>query len=130
MPRPMPTSLLDCSWRRWYRGSIFSPNYPHGYPANTVYQHHISTPYGNIVTLKMQYFDLEKSKDCVKDSLKIYENSISNKTLMSTRCGNDATEYISSSNSIYLLFTSDATIAGKGYRIHYESMYIVYAIYH
>ena len=113
---------------RWDFGRIFSLNFPNKYPHNTSYRHDIYSSYGNGITLKMLYFDLEKSKDCVKDSLKIYENSISNKTLMSTRCGNDATEYISRSNLIYLLFTSDATIARTGYSIQYKSMYILYSM--
>ena len=121
----MPSYRLDCGRQRFY-GIMFSPNFPNAYPHNSSLQTSISSAYGNSITLKMQHFDLEMSKDCIKDSLKIYENSMSNKALMSTRCGNDTTEYISRSNLIYLLFTSDSTIVGTGYRIHYESMRLLY----
>ena len=70
----------------------------------------------------MLHFDLESSGNCTKDSLKIYDGSISNSTLKSTRCGNDMTFYISQSNLIHLVFRSDSTIARTGYRIEYPGM--------
>ena len=68
----------------------------------------------------MLHFDLEFSENCVKDSLKIYEGSVSNHTLASTRCGNNTTQFISNTSPIYLLFSSDATIARTGYKIDVE----------
>ena len=70
----------------------------------------------------MQNFDLESSVNCTKDSLKIYEGSVANGTLMSTKCGNDTTEYISQSSPITLLFSSDSTNAQTGYRINVTCM--------
>ena len=69
--------------------------------------------------LLMVHFDLESSPNCTKDSLKIYEGSISNSTLMATRCGNDTAQFISHSNLTNLVFNSDSTISGTGFSIHY-----------
>ena len=102
--------------------SIDSPNYPFRYPNNDRCQNSIRATYGNRITLNMEHFDLERSENCMKDSLKIYEGSISNSTLASTRCGNDTTRYVSKSNLIYLVFRSDASISRTGYRIQYKSM--------
>ena len=70
----------------------------------------------------MVHFDLESSRNCKKDSLRIYEGSISNASLMSTRCGSDSAHYISQSNLIYLVFTSDSTTSKTGYRFYYTGM--------
>ena len=55
--------------------------------------------------LQMVQFYLESSRNCKKDSLKMFEGSISNSSLMSTRCGNDRTRYISQSNIIHLVYS-------------------------
>ena len=103
---------------------IESPNYPLRYPHNEVCRNTIRANYGNRITLTMEHFDLELSENCTKDHLKIYERAISNSTLRSTRCGNNATRYVSESDFIYLVFKSDSAISGTGYRIKYESMSI------
>ena len=109
-------------------GTIYSPNYHYKYPHKMSCQNSIENPYGNRITLKMRHFDLESSKDCVKDSLKIYENSISNETLMSTRCGNDTTQYVTKSNRLFLLFKSDSTISGLGYQIDFTSISVSFPL--
>eukprot|EP00795_Rhopilema_esculentum_P008766 gene8766-14791_t len=75
---------------------------------------------GSNVTLNFSHFDLEWSKDCSKDSLKIFEGPISNQKLVSKRCGNDVTPYISQSSTVILKFKSDDTIAKTGYSINYD----------
>ena len=60
------------------------------------------------------------SAGCKLDSLKIYENSKSSGSLVSTRCGNDTTTLISTATKIFLVFTSDMSVASKGYEIYYQ----------
>jgi len=100
-------------------GSITSPNYPFKYPNNTSCKQYITGGSRSTIILKMQHFDLEASKNCIRDSLKIYEGAFSSKTLMSTRCGNDMTQYISKSNAVSLVFSSNSKVSLTGYRIRF-----------
>ena len=60
------------------------------------------------------------SAGCNHDSIKIYENSKSSGSLVSTRCGNDTTTFTSTATKIFLVFTSDMSVASKGYEIYYQ----------
>ena len=105
-------------------GYIDSPNYPAKYPHNEVCQNLIKNSFGNRTALVFEDFDLERSENCTNDSLKIYDSMMSESTLMSTRCGNDTRQYVSTSNLTSLLFTTDSDISCTGYRIHYKGMFV------
>ena len=117
-------AFLVCDIHSKMSGYIDSPNYPAKYPHNEVCPNLIKNYYGNRITLEMEHFDLERSENCTKDSLKIYDSMMSESTLMSTRCGNDTRQYVSTSNLTSLLFTTDKEISRTGYRIHYKGMFV------
>ena len=110
--------IADCNNPEYTESAtIFSPNYPNTYPHGISCNQSLKSHDGSTLILKMQYFDLESSKNCTKDSLKIFEGS----ELMSKRCGNDTSRYVSRSSPVNLKFFSDLAIARTGYRIQFTS---------
>eukprot|EP00795_Rhopilema_esculentum_P008755 gene8755-14781_t len=120
---------LDYLYSDWQTGTLQSWNYPYNYPHRRSEIRRISTSYGNRIILRFTHFDLEKSTGCSKDSLKIYEGSVSKESLKSTRCGKDGDPYVSNSNSVILLFTTDVRISKTGYEFNFEACGGVYSNY-
>ena len=112
-------------WTETRTAVIKSPAYPNYYPNDAHCTYEIIARYGNI-HLKFTSFDLEKSDGCKKDWVKIYEGSISNKTLVQTRCGNDTTPYFSNSLKVFMVFHSAVAVANKGFVAEYKSEYLSY----
>ena len=61
-----------------------------------------------------------QSAGCTSDSLKIYEERISEGSLVSSRCGNDTTSVLSSASKLYAVFKSDMSLASSGFDIFYQ----------
>ncbi|KAI8478628.1 CUB and sushi domain-containing protein 3 [Branchiostoma belcheri] len=94
-------------------GTITSPGYPVGYGNNENCVYTISAPSGNYIRLDFQAFGLEQNFDF----LKILEGGTetqrySGQSLPPT--------YISSTNTVQLRFTSDASVTGQGFSLIYS----------
>eukprot|EP00795_Rhopilema_esculentum_P008753 gene8753-14777_t len=111
---------LDYRVPEWKTGTLMSWNHPFNYPHRTSSVKRISTTYGNRIIIIFTHFDFENSTDCTKDSLKIYEGSVTTESLMSTRCGSNGAPYVSNSSNVILQFTSDERISKTGYRANIE----------
>ena len=115
--------LIVCGGYLYHRSYgaryIQSPDYPNSYPDNMKCIYDINAAYGNII-LNFTSFELEASDGCKKDWIKIYDGSISNDTLVQTRCGNDRTPYITTALRVLIVFHSDMAVARKGFRIGFS----------
>ncbi|XP_051901343.1 mannan-binding lectin serine protease 1-like [Pristis pectinata] len=110
-------------------GEITSPGYPDSYPNDSRASWAVGVPPGYRVRLQFRYFQLEPSRDCVYDRLKV---SSGGKTL-GVFCGNDNSVVgnpprgrvlTSTGNTMDLEFQSDFSNEGQflGFLIYYEAI--------
>ena len=103
-------------------GIVKSPNSPHDYPNNVSCTYEVLAVPGHTITLTFLNFTLQYSNECASDSLKIYEGYVSDDTLKATRCGNDDSPFTSTTDRIFLVFTSDSSIVDSGFNIRYQGL--------
>ncbi|XP_044580378.1 bone morphogenetic protein 1 homolog [Cotesia glomerata] len=92
-----------------------SPNYPNSYMPNKQCQWYFTAhEKSDEITIKFDIFALEKSKNCIKDFVKITESDES--TILGVYCGLIDSLYVySTDNKLQVEFSSDETIEGFGF---------------
>lgn len=98
-------------------GIITSPNYPKNYGANKNCEWKIQTDPSHSVLFELIDFDFERSSNCTKDSLEIYD-SILNKSLWKG-CNNmlpNQTIFKSGRNELIIKMISDDSTEAKGFK--------------
>ncbi|KAI8494845.1 hypothetical protein Bbelb_274500 [Branchiostoma belcheri] len=101
------SAFLDAS------GIITSPGYPVGYGNNEHCVYTISAPSGNFVRLDFQAFDLESGYD----KLTISEGGTQTQRYTGSSL---PPTYISSTNAVQLVFTSDGSVTSSGFHLTYS----------
>ena len=103
-------------------GFLISPNFGYGeYYASDVCYWQILAPDNNKVKLSFQTFEVEDGFACPKDELVIYDGPSEMSPLIGSFCGsNKPATIISSSNGLYLKFSTDAHAQYIGFKIFYE----------
>lgn len=97
-------------------GQIASPNYPDYYPANKDCVWHFSTTPGHRIKMQFTNFDVESHQECVYDSIMIYDGDSTDSHTLGRFCGSKLPHIISaSSNEMYMVFKSDASIQRNGF---------------
>jgi len=117
-PSPSETHLHSYS----YWQSIYSPNYPDNYFDNANVAWQIHNYYGSRIVLEVVEMDLERCCDMVQ----IFDGSSRSSPLIATVTGtneNIGHKYFSTSNYMYVLFTSDGSVTGRGFQLKYEGTY-------
>ncbi|XP_077483788.1 cubilin-like [Amblyomma americanum] len=111
----------------WYEddeGVITSPRFPENYADNLNCSYLIVVPEGSHVELNFDQgnFELENDDSCKYDNLTIYEgNSTSSPVLGGPWCGTTgAPGNYSVASSVLLMFRTDSSSAGKGFRLWYR----------
>ncbi|CAL1543309.1 unnamed protein product [Lymnaea stagnalis] len=100
-------------------GVILSPGYPHSYVNNARCYWHITVGQGKVIELNITRFDVP---ECDNDHLDIYDGNSSSAPKLIQLCRNfNSKVLVSSSNSMYLTFTSDYSVSGMGFHISYKS---------
>ncbi|CAG9855166.1 unnamed protein product [Phyllotreta striolata] len=103
-------------------GVIKSPRYPEPYPNNRECTWTINVPPGQQITLNVTNFDIEFYAGCRYDWLEIRNGGTSSSPLIGKYCGKTIPKIITShTNKIYLLFKSDLSRSGTGFRITWSS---------
>ena len=102
-------------------GSIKSPNFPDKYNNYEDCEYLIRLDPGKKMMLKFARFNLEKSDNCDRDFVKIYNVDTSGRrTLAKTICGGDSIpDFTSDRNLVDIVFKSDATSPYPGFDIRY-----------
>ncbi|TFK04119.1 transmembrane protein 198-like protein [Platysternon megacephalum] len=112
-------------------GEITSPNYPKPYPNNNISTWDITVPKGFVVNLNFWQFDLQPSKSCLSDYVKI----TADKKDLGRYCGQlgSATgnhpgvrEFVSKGNWMRLMFHSDFSNEENGTLIPYKGFLAYY----
>lgn len=97
-------------------GQIASPNFPDFYPANTECVWHFSTTPGHRIKLQFTNFEVESHQECAHDSVIVYDGDSPDSSTLGRFCGSKLPHLISSSsNQMYLVFNSDASIQRSGF---------------
>uniref|UniRef100_A0A3B4B0I2 CUB domain-containing protein n=1 Tax=Periophthalmus magnuspinnatus TaxID=409849 RepID=A0A3B4B0I2_9GOBI len=105
-------------------GTIKSPNYPQNFPANSECLWHIIFCVNKgccVFVLRFNRFDLEASSSCRYDYVAVYDGQDTAAPLMGTFCGSELPPKLrSSSNHLYLVFRTDSSVSGEGWRASYS----------
>ncbi|XP_046746481.1 cubilin-like [Diprion similis] len=102
-------------------GVIHSTNYPLNYPANQNCEWLIEIAENHLVNLTFLDFDVETTRNCKDDYVKIYDGSTRDSRLLATHCDNRLPpSYISSSNSLLVVMRTDAHMQAKGFKARYD----------
>ncbi|KAK3791976.1 hypothetical protein RRG08_035467, partial [Elysia crispata] len=104
-------------------GTFQSPNYPNNYPNNVYCEWTIRTDLGTKVQLTFSAFELQNSYYCSSsvDSVTIHDGSNSTAGFLGRLCGSGYSDSIvASSNSLYILFTSDNSFSLSGFQAQWS----------
>ncbi|KAI5646194.1 CUB domain-containing protein [Phthorimaea operculella] len=105
------------------RGEISSPSFDGKYLSGMTCEYQIRTNPGTKIRINFKLFNLEVSRACKYDYLKVYDGPNENSPLVGRFCGRSFPKsYTSSTNQMFFRFRSDASISGEGFRINYESV--------
>uniref|UniRef100_A0A8V0ZKP3 Metalloendopeptidase n=1 Tax=Gallus gallus TaxID=9031 RepID=A0A8V0ZKP3_CHICK len=101
-------------------GQIQSPNYPDDYRPSKECIWKITVSEGFHIGISFQAFEIEWHDACSYDYLEIRDGLTENSPLIGQFCGYEKPEDIkSSSNKIWMKFTSDATISKAGFAANF-----------
>nr|XP_019553875.2 tolloid-like protein 1 [Aedes albopictus]XP_029726403.1 tolloid-like protein 1 [Aedes albopictus] len=97
-------------------GQIFSPNYPDDYPPKKDCIWHFTTAPGHRIKLVFSLFDVELHQECAYDNVAVYDGDSQDSYILGRFCGAKLPHPISStSNEIYMVFNTDASVQRKGF---------------
>jgi len=99
--------------------SLYSPNYPNYYYNNAHCSWQISTYYGNSYFVQAAIVDYDLENCC--DYLRFYDGPSSSYPQIYPQFGN--TTYNSMSGYMYIQFTSDSSVTGRGFQVDYIQIY-------
>ncbi|XP_037517650.1 cubilin [Rhipicephalus sanguineus] len=104
-------------------GEITSPRFPENYANNLNCSYLIVVPQGSHLELSFDSdnFELENHDTCKYDNLTLYAgNSTSSPVLGGPWCGVDAPGNYSVASSVLVMFRTDWSSSGKGFRLRYR----------
>ncbi|XP_041982769.1 cubilin-like [Aricia agestis] len=105
------------------KGEIASPGFDGSYLHNLLCEYKIKTRPDTKISVKFTSFDIENSFRCRYDYLKIYDGDSESSPLVGKYCGKvTPVSFVSRSNSLYIIFKSDHTMAAGGFKIQYQSL--------
>ncbi|XP_029466617.1 deleted in malignant brain tumors 1 protein-like [Rhinatrema bivittatum] len=103
-------------------GTFSSPFYPRNYPNNVQCIWQITVSEHFHVKLTINSLQMENSSNCNYDFVEIYDGLSYKFPLLGRICQNSDYTFISSSNILSVLFSSDAATAGSGFQAIYYSI--------
>ncbi|KAK6025271.1 CUB domain protein, partial [Ostertagia ostertagi] len=106
-----------------FLGVITTPNYPGDYPKSQNCTWHFVTTPGHRLMLNFLSFQVEEHSQCKYDSASIYDGGDTNAILVGIFCGVIPPPlFMSSTNQLFLTFTSDASVSRQGFEANYASV--------
>ncbi|XP_002071743.3 cubilin homolog [Drosophila willistoni] len=102
-------------------GVLTSPEYPMNYSSDLDCHWHLTSPRMTRMALQLDMLDLEVSKDCSHDFIEIRNGGYNTSSLIGTFCGQDFPRILPGfTNEMYIRFHSDASVSGRGFRLHWR----------
>ncbi|XP_059143177.1 tolloid-like protein 1 [Physella acuta] len=106
-----------------HQGKISSPNFPENYPSKSDCVWHISTVPGHRIRLKFLVFELEPHQECTYDHIVVFDGSDSTADRLGTFCGAVVPDpIITNTNSMYIMFFSDASVQRQGFDAEHDTL--------
>eukprot|EP00795_Rhopilema_esculentum_P014104 gene14104-5092_t len=104
-------------------GFIRSPNYPQPYRHRATCVWVINVAVGNIISVNVTDLQIETSTACRYDNVALRDGTNSSAALITRLCGSarPSTLFKTTNNVLYVVFTSDASISGRGFELRYTS---------
>ncbi|XP_025105696.1 tolloid-like protein 2 [Pomacea canaliculata] len=103
------------------KGRIYSPGYPYNYPHNSNCQWRISADQGNVIHLVVREVSIENCSTCTCDKVVMYDGPSSSARLLYGLCMTIQANYSvdSTGPNMFITFTSDSSVSGKGFVLEY-----------
>ncbi|XP_066549033.1 CUB and zona pellucida-like domain-containing protein 1 isoform X2 [Amia ocellicauda] len=102
-------------------GWFSTPNYPEVYPSNSYCVWHITVPAFERIELEFDQIQLEYSNGCVYDSVSVYNGPSTTSPLLGVICWNENYSFMSTSNSMTVVFRSDGSVTNQGFLAQYRT---------
>lgn len=97
-------------------GTVSSPNYPDYYPSRKDCIWHFTTTPGHRIKLVFSEFEMEPHQECAYDHIVIYDGDSTDAHTLGRFCGSKVPHHIiATSNQMYMVFKSDASVQRKGF---------------
>lgn len=108
-------------------GIIKSPFYPNPYHHSRTCTYEIIQPVGKGIVLTIEDLDIEgRDQNCYYDYVEIFDGDNENATKLATLCGDEENmpniPYYSTHNFMYIKFTTDSSINGRGFKANYTTI--------
>ncbi|XP_052071922.1 tolloid-like protein 2 isoform X1 [Mytilus californianus] len=104
-------------------GEISSPNWPDFYQSRKDCVWYFRTTQGHRIKLEFNQFEIEPHPECNYDHIEIFDGDSSNARSLGKYCGSKTPRPIlSSGNTMFMLFYSDASVQRKGFLAQYSSV--------
>ncbi|XP_043479110.1 cubilin-like isoform X2 [Leptopilina heterotoma] len=102
-------------------GSIHSPYYPQNYPHNQNCEWLLIVDTDHVVRLNFTNFDIENTKNCSDDYVKVYDGPSNTAALLGTFCHNKIPPTLTSTgNQMLVVMRSDSFLTAKGFKADYQ----------
>ena len=101
-------------------GIIKSPGYPNHYHNNANCVYNITVQDGKRIKIDFSTFDVEAHSTCGYDKLMIFEGD--SMAAAATLCGSGSKTFTSRRNKIFMRFTSDGSVTGRGFSGNYDTV--------
>ncbi|XP_025103897.1 adhesion G-protein coupled receptor G6-like [Pomacea canaliculata] len=101
---------------------IYSPNYPQNYLDNVNCQWRIQADWGYAVRLRIMYVDMEQTKECDFDSVKVYDGASESEPLIKEFCDNSVSVIYSTGQYMTITFTTDGSFSRQGFHLAFDSL--------
>ncbi|XP_035743302.1 cubilin-like [Vespa mandarinia] len=103
-------------------GVIHTTNYPLNYPHNQNCEWLLQVDKNHVVNITFEDFDIEDSRNCTEDYVKIFDGPTKDNYLMGTYCRNQLPpSYVSTGNEMLVVMRSDSIISAKGFKARYKA---------
>lgn len=111
-------------------GIIMSPFYPETYDESKICTYEIIQPLTKGIILTIEDMDIESmeilNEKCYYDYLEIYDGDSENAKKLDKLCGTRQqipdTPYYSTHNYMYIKFTTDSSVSGRGFKANYTTI--------
>jgi hypothetical protein len=98
-----------------------SPDYPNPYESDESCIYTIQASDTQVIKLNFIDFEIEaRYNECDYDYLEIFDGLQSNTSSLGKYCSVEPNEIVSSSNTLVLVFMTDASVNGRGFKANYS----------
>ncbi|XP_023183635.1 CUB and zona pellucida-like domain-containing protein 1 isoform X2 [Xiphophorus maculatus] len=108
-----------CGGSLFGSGTISSPNHPDYYNDNSYCVWQLRAAYDQRIFLAFSYLQLENCCSC--DYISIYDGPYTSSPYLGKVCNNSLSTFYSTSNYMTVIFRSDRSVVGRGFRAEFMS---------